>query len=114
MRHLVSQVEIKLGSKVIMLNSISLTFSFICMEMNNQDLKELIDYGQGSTIGVEVPIKIICEDKSLLVHEKSYRTRVVGIYRRSIKRIESKFVFLDLSKAQKEELRGTLASSPTL
>jgi hypothetical protein len=103
-----SAVQILLGDKSVIAKSISLTYSFVYLELDNQCLKEIVDYSSGGALGSEFDIRIVCEDSKLMIHERVFSARISGIYRRSVSRIESRFSFINLSNSQRQEIKKTI------
>jgi hypothetical protein len=103
-----SVVQILLGDKSVIGKSISLTYSSICLELDNQGLKEIVEYSRGLALGSDFDIRIICEDSKLMIHEKVFSTRISGTYRRSASRIESRFKFVNLNNSQMQEIKKTI------
>lgn len=97
-----------LGDKLVIAKSISLTYSFVYLELDNQSLRAIVDYSGGVPLGSEFDLKIICEDSNLMIHEKVYRSRISGIYRRSVSRTEIRFSFVNLSSSQRQEINHTI------
>lgn len=110
MNQFVSAVELALGDKVLMLNSIYLTFGFVMLEMENEHLQEIKDFNDGEAIGLEIDLKISCKDNNFPVHGKVYRARITGIYRSSANRIESRLSFVNLMGNQKLEIKNANAA----
>ena len=108
MNAFLSTIQLLLGDKLVIAKSISLTYSFVYLELDNQSLKAIVDYSGGVPLGSEFDIKIICEDSNLMIHEKVYRTKISGIYRRSVSRTESRFNFVNLSSSQRQEIKHTI------
>lgn len=97
-----------LGDKLVIAKSISLTYSFVYLELDNQSLRAIVEYSGGVPLGSEFDLKIICEDSNLMIHEKVYRSRISGIYRRSVSRTEIRFSFVNLSSSQRQEINHTI------
>jgi len=78
------------------------------LELDNQGLKDIVNYSSGLALGSEFDIRIICEDSELMIHEREFSTRISGTYRCSANRIESRFNFINLSNAQRQEIKKTI------
>jgi len=110
MNKFISDVELVIGEKAVMLNSLYLTFGFIVLEMKNENLQEIRDVNAGQASGLEIDIKISCKDNNLPVHGKTYRAQIGAIYRCSATRIESRLSFVSLMGNQKIEIKNTIAA----
>jgi hypothetical protein len=110
MNKFISDVKVLIGDKLVMLNSLYLTFGFIVLEMKNENLQEIRDFNAGQASGLEIDIKISCRDNKFPIHEKTYRAKISSIYRCSATRIESKLSFVGLTGNQKLEIKNTIAA----
>lgn len=108
MNAFISTIQLLLGDKLVIAKSMSLAYSFIYLELDNKTLKAIVDYSGGLALGSEFDVKIICKDSNLMIHEKVYRTKIYGIYRRSVSRTESRFNFVNLSSSQRQEINHTI------